>query len=365
MQRAVTFLFVVALSLNSAAAVFAEGGAPIDDFDALVQPAGACSDLDCDVSCDVEAGCGSCGEIACCPPAYRFYAGAELIWLEPHLNNGDGLVAYDLVDSVDGRAAVDNINSMTFHSVEFDKDTAVRAWLGVEDCTGLGTRVRYFYYNQDIDPMSLAPDADGIDAVARDIEVAAVEVLGANGTLGVSSSLELQTLDLEVTKAVQLCPVSLTFSGGFRWARTDSELYAASFDLQSATTGAYRVKAVFDGYGPTFALDARHPLGFGRLAMFGGIRSSLMFGNNDVTVAGINNPNTVMVGRDSGLFIGEVTLGVEYTTQLCTGPQLTFRAAWEGQYWSGMPLAFRTGPHYADADSMFVEGISVAAGIRY
>ncbi len=318
----------------------------------------------CGPTCD---SCGpACGAaLQCCPSPYRISGGAEVVWIEPHLNNGAAFIEYDTVDEGVAIDDFDNIDDMTFRSVEFDKGTAIRAWLGIENCQRLGSRVRYFYFNQDANPRSAMVGADLVDAVARDIGVAEATALAEGATLSVTSSLEMQALDLEVTKTIQLCPVQLTFSGGLRWARTDSLLRVQTDNTAQDLDAGYQVDAVFDGYGPTFAMDVRHPLYGGCLAMVGGVRTSAMFGNSDVTVVGINNPDTTQVGRDSGLFIAELTIGMEYRTRFCCGPELLIRAAWEGQYWSGMPLATRMGDNFSDADSMFVEGIGLTAGLTF
>lgn len=224
-------------------------------------------------SCTGEASCGvatSCRPSCCACSAWYF--GYELTVLQPYVSDA----------------------TLAAGSYDDEFGFGHRLVLGYDGGSGMGARVRYWFYNHGHDTVPpAAPNSLGID---------------------------MDVIDLELNLTEQLRNYNLMISGGVRYAR--AELISTLID-----TGFPRV--VFEGGGPTAALESTREFGDRGLYLIGNIRGSLLFG--DLVFQGNKY-------QDETTVVLENQLGVGMTRELGRAT-LNLRTVWETQVWLNDTLA--------------------------
>jgi hypothetical protein len=301
--------------------------------------------------------CNTCSEPGC-SQSWHVVGGIEALFLRPRLNNGDAFIVSSVTQD-------DRVRSF-----DFDYETAPRLTVGLENCKGLGARVRYFYIDADAFESQIV-DLGLNDRVSRTItdgvfitDVDAAGVLDDGVT--VATDLKLQTLDLEMTQRLNLGKSTVNVSGGIRWAQVESRLAASEFDNVGVLNDAYFVGAKFSGWGATIAASLDRQLGCSGLSLLANTRASAIMGKSDV---GVIDPlfggDYLLADRYSGMFIGEVQVGAKYACTLSNGSVASVQATYEGQYWGGMPLATRMGDNFSDSDDLFLDGFGFGLGLNF
>ncbi len=213
-------------------------------------------------SCTSDASCGfsTCNQTSCSQgPAW--YVGYELTVLRPI------------------------ISEATFVPFDDEYGFGHRLVAGYDGGSGMGARIRYWFYNQDHDIIPAGSGSVGID---------------------------MDVLDLEFTLNEQLRNWDLMLTGGVRYGRVDITAPAPM-----------NVNAYFEGIGPTASLEAVRHFGDRGLYLIGNGRTSLLFGD-------INDGGTVF--EDDIVTVLESQLGVGYSRNLDRAT-LTLRTVWETQFW--------------------------------
>ncbi len=212
-------------------------------------------------------------------------------------------------------------------------------------------------------------DGGSTDFVQRSISEGLFVATTAIGAVGdrmtVATDLKLQTLDFEATQRVELRRTTFNFAAGVRWADIESRLYSLTFDPGNVAIDDYGVSSEFEGWGATFAAGLNRKLGGNGLSLVANTRVSAMVGESDVFVLDPGAGTFSIDDRSSGLYIGEVLLGLQYSRQMRCGAEFAVRGTWEGQYWTGMPLATRMGENFTDSDQMFLDGFGIGMGLNY
>ncbi|MFO0424940.1 MAG: Lpg1974 family pore-forming outer membrane protein [Planctomyces sp.] len=204
------------------------------------------------------------------------YGAIDVLLIRPHLSS-----------------ARSNFNPLIGQWIDSEPETSLRYILGYQTSSGVGFRGQYW----------------GFDT---DTPVAANQL-----------GLHMDVADAEITLAQPLRNWNLGVSGGVRYARMD-------FNTPPGLPGGIR-KAVFEGTGPTIALDARRNLGTTGLSLFGTTRGAILFG--DINNSGLFNTTTAGIIHDETTHVFENQMGVAYTRLLAKNRQLELRGAWETQYW--------------------------------
>lgn len=191
-----------------------------------------------------------------------------------------------------------------------DYEFAPRVWLGYQFAGGLGFRATYWTYEHSVASANIP---------------------------GLVTGLEATTTDLELTQTGSFCSWDLTTSAGMRYGRIENAL--------TIPLGAPPINLLqeFEGVGATLALNARRPVGSGGLALIGGARASLLYGNNDATIdltgAGIGVGAVSLVADQQTLEIFELRLGAEWSRDLGNGARFFTQTAYEAQVWNVAPIA--------------------------
>jgi hypothetical protein len=282
------------------------------------------------------------------------------------------------------------------------------AELGWKNCDGFGFRGRFFWIHDSastsfVDNQGFQSDPNFPGLVFNQISGVAfhsgnplglgftsVGTADAPSLFTTSSSLRLQSLDLEATSDCHLGCLETTWSAGLRWLHI-AQTYNASDvvinpDALVAPNVIPRAQVLTSGhdvnaFGPTIGLGARYPIAssFSAVAQ---TRFGILYSNSRATANLVEIPvdpehyqpllgltNEAKESRCSILPVGELELGGEYTRTLgCNGPELFVRGSVLSQcYWGAGRAAhvnFNNNPIGTGEDLIFF-GCSVSVGVRY
>jgi hypothetical protein len=234
--------------------------------------------FDPDVNCFADA-CDRCDAIWCHRDA-SFYLGLEFGVLRPE------------VDRVRTPGTTAPTSIKPDHSFEF----APRVFAGFQTCDGWGGQVTYW---------TLETGANRTDLPQ------------------VFHDLDLQTVDVDFTKACEVGDWWIQIGAGGRWGNVESNYF-------SITDPNQRLQIDFEGTGPTAVLNVRRPLGCGNWAVVGEGRASFLYGTTNVNTPLAPN---LRLGSD-WVEIWEGRAGIEWNGPSASGDAVFFvRALFEGQYW--------------------------------
>lgn len=278
--------------------------------------------------CDAMAACGSRCQTACPCGSSGLYAGFSVMFAKPHFKE-----AFQAT-------IVDQTGTLTMVPFSYDYDVSPRVWLGYLSESGLGVQTRYWGYDQTGDRFqSNRFTAAGTQAVTV-VFPGVIQATPSDQVLTVDNGLEVEVVDLMGTLRLQLGETTITPGGGVAYVKM---LQTFDANVANADTGSVLQQLVwqrdFEGVGPAAMLDMRRPLGCTGLAVVGGFRGYLLFGNKDLDRAELNGigggpPFLTMDKADEVLGIGEIELGLEWSRQFQCGSSLFVRGTYEGQLWS-------------------------------
>lgn len=239
--------------------------APVDNTEPAIELCG-CTDA---------CGCGSC----CDSGGYALTFDVDFLFLKYRQSGG--------VQSSNAEQIIGND-----YNAQFDFALSPRFTLGVENCEGLGARVRYWFY----DDTAITDDGSGFVAV------------------------DAYTFDAEVFKRVQLGrSTTLEGFGGVRWSE---------FNLFDDADVDWRV----EGVGLTTGFEISHHFRCNH-RLYAGTRVALVAGEVALTDDGNLDDNTG-VGVDNICVQMELAAGYEGKTDLGRGVTLVYGAGAELQNWS-------------------------------
>lgn len=178
--------------------------------------------------------------------------------------------------------------------LEDDYGFGHRFVLGYQGGSGMGARVRYWFYNHGHDYTN-----------------------AANGSIGI----DMDVLDLEITLDEQLRSWDFMVSGGLRYGR------AGLTDSIPTTFIGGNAEFAFEGFGPTFSLEATRGFGDRGLYFIGNFRTSLLFGDFD-NFRGA--PGVTVDGEITTILESQLGIGCSRNLGRAT---LNFRTVWETQFW--------------------------------
>ncbi|HEY2827820.1 MAG TPA: hypothetical protein VGJ04_09495 [Pirellulales bacterium] len=253
-----------------------------------------------------------CNEVVCaaesdanCQPCWSWNAGVEGTFLDPHFHNTDNPQANQALGLVDpGWSA------------------APRIWLGIENNSGWGARVRYWELG----------DSQSLFGI-RDFQPGSI--------FDVTQSLNMYDIDVELTKQVDLGSWNLLGSFGGRFGSLDRLVRAGFLDLAApANSMSFMFNNRVNAGGLTASLELSRPIGIAGLEVFGSFRASELWGDSDAFVAirqnGAGTPSSTTFSDRfaADLTICEAQVGLQCSKQLAYCPGTVFaRCAFEYQSW--------------------------------
>ena len=331
--------------------------------DSNYAPAAACSPACCDASC-LEP-CCDCGPV--------LSGGVGFYFLQSYWENNPAYGTFNVVN-----------NPSTYSQIDFDWDveTAWDFWLETVGSSGLGTRFRYWQFDNGLSETP-AISQDGNDGVVLPRPLGLeINSFGGPHTFQFASGLEIHVIDLEVLKQFRHRNWQWEASTGIRIASTTQEYYGAR--LNNPAPIAVRMRHDFDGVGPMLGLSGRRVLGSSGLSLFARSRTALLFGDVDeigtVTIVNANAVSSAANASRTDLMpVAEMELGAAFNRDL--GAATAFiELAWVANVWFGAGNSSNTGPLQAGGptnittfplitsnnnDNLGLMGGRLSAGLRY
>ena len=165
-------------------------------------------------------------------------------------------------------------------------DLALGGYLYRND-QGTGIRARYWVFDQyTVAPHSMIPP---------------------------TASLNVRSVDLELTKVAHIGSIAAEFLGGLRYGKVEHLWNSEGLD--------------FEGVGPQLGVDLSIPTQT-NISLYGGTRAAVLFGSTKNDERGMGSP-----GEDDLVPVFELRLGTEYTRCLGSG-WFTLRSGVEAQFWA-------------------------------
>lgn len=336
-------------------------------------------------------GCGGCGnhwtDSGCGDDCNRggLYFEASILILKPRWDNNE---AYAFsAQSVGQGGFLDNSNTSTNFDMGMDWMPRLVAGYSVGD--GFGARVRWSQgtWNQTLNTgVSGSPFNEPAERVTSAnplglLGLSTSRFITADGnfaaaSVAVEGELRVLTWDFEATKEARIAGFNVTFSGGLRYLHISQDYRVgmvsdtADFLVGQVMTSGHNI----NGVGPTFAIDARAPLG-GSIAAYGVFRQSVIFANGTQSAeqadlyATLDGPainyQRAYQERDTVIPITELEVGGEYTASMGKS-ELFARAGLVGQVYFGAGNSSRSGNSANEVNSnLGLLGVVFSAGIRY
>ncbi len=292
--------------------------------------------------------------------------GGTIYILRPYINDN---IAFTTLAGIGSANPV-----QTATDFDWNFHVAPAAWLGWSAKCGVGFRARYFLFDQDSEGLSGLLDAATaktttisppaglsplLGAPPRGFQSPGVLLQGGQGedTLGVHSSLKIQTIDGEATFAHEWAHFGGMLTVGGRVLQMRQNYFASLVNVPVAGVSENSFLDAghnFYGGGPTLSCAARWEVGRSGIAIFGSARGSLLIGRSKLNavftenivdpVQGDQNNQANNESRENLVLpMGELEGGFEYSRALGR-TRLFFRgAAVNHTYFDAGTAASRTG----------------------
>lgn len=276
-----------------------------------------------------------------------FYAGYDLLMLQPRFENSEGLV----ITPVAGLTSSKNF--------DFDYELSPRFFAGMAFDSGFGFRFQGWQFDHGTRISELSAAAGGVRTPAISPSGAAAPLVlaaGAGDELRAEHSLQFQAYDLEATWQQMFRRSAMTIAGGVRYLHMEQQYDVQRINGAGAITGTLRHDHDFEGVGPTVAAEWLCPFGESGLSFFAGGRGSILIGsrNQVATLVAGGVTQDFNIDQPGHVGIGEAGLGLQYSSGA-----LTVRGGYEGQIWTDVGSATsRTG-------NMGLHGFSASIGFSY
>ncbi len=269
--------------------------------------------------------------------------GYDFVFLKPHFAYG---FAYDSVCN----------NGLNFSDETHEFSTRYaftpQFWLGYQGHEGLGFRVRYMQFDQEIAAENFTVPAN--TTIDSYLKVSAT----AGQVFDFRNYLKMDVLDAEFTQDFAWQSAKLTAGAGLRYGKI-----ALSGNASAADSGTIQQTAVFgesfEGIGPTIFLDVKCPIRQSALSFVGGLRGSVLFGRSN-SADEWDDPLTTESDIDNStgtraMGIVDVNVGLQYDHRLTNQINGFLCLTWEGQLWINASSVYM--------GDLAMEGICLSVGI--
>ncbi len=290
------------------------GAAEISDGGYLHRDEGtsqtACESHDCCATGNCECSHACHGEECCCGhdcgPYWHWTGCVEATYLDPRFH-------------ASGNPEADT----TLRTIDPGWTAAPRIWLGVENCNGWGSRVRYWQLSDEQSRFDITDFQPG-------------------SIFDASQTLKMYDIDLEGTKRMELGCWNLLGSFGGRFGSLERLVSASAFDTSPpADSFVVHLNNQTNAGGITGAVELSRPIGIGCWEVFGLFRGSELWGDTNASFAMRENNNGTpstnsFSGRfDADLTIWEAQVGLQCSKNVdCWHGTVLARCAFEYQSWN-------------------------------
>lgn len=315
------------------------------------------------------------------------YFEAGVLLVKPRWDNNEAYNFSRQTQSPDGLFLNNSSDSTNF---DFDLDWMPRIVAGYGFSNGFGARVRWAQGSWDDNLFASVPGGPLAGPVDRITSANPLGLLGLstsrfvdiNGDFAAANvyaegELRVLVWDFEATRDAKIAGFDVTIAGGMRYLHISQD-YRVAMDSPTAD-GLFAQGMVsghnINGFGPTFAIDARTPV-LGGLGAYGSFRQSVIFANGKQTAIQVDafelidgtiaTPfQQVYQERDTVIPVTELEVGGEYSTQL-GNTEVFGRIGFVGQVYFAAGNTSRSGNSANELNSnLGLVGVSFSGGIRY
>ena len=263
-------------------------------------------------------------------------AGVEFTFLKPHFSGSN--VAFSTLTS-DGST----FETLTDTDFAYDTDLAPRVWVQAAVGANLGFRATYWQFDHEASPAVANPPANGFGRISHpsfgDVDLSTTI---PDTQFDANTALNAYAVDLEFTKAAQVGCSAMQLGVGLRYAEAEQNYAGQLQDAAAAVQGTIDFSHQINGIGPTVSLRSERPL-TPRVLVFGLARGAVLFGEGESVLTAIEDqdldtPFTTnrTIRRDDFLSIGELQVGLKWTSAMVGPVQPYLQVALEGQLWNGV-----------------------------
>ena len=248
----------------------------------------------------------------------------------PHFNHN---AAYQLMD-------VGPNESATITPFNWQARYTPRVELGYLAPSSNGLRARFWTFDQSLRRAAVDGGDGSLELAVHDDPD--IEIDTSDGKfVDVRHSMDLNVLDLEITRQIQRANSRLLLSAGVRYVDMQQKYIGNIVTAAALFDEGIRSIHTFRGTGPTAAVDWVRPSDYEGLSLFASARGSLVFGESDLRqwVAGTanqlwedSNDRVQHLDDDDILAIGDLPVGFEFNQDLGRS-SFYIRTALEYQYW--------------------------------
>lgn len=273
----------------------------------------------------------------CCDPPGKVVGGVGLYLIQPFFANNPA-ISFFVQGTGPGRR----------EDIAHGMGAAPLFWLGYMLDDGLGVRARWWFFSQATDQRwAFAPPVGQTVTVLSATPLGASIILNNPQAFAVTSTLQLNVVDLEAFQDLNLRRWNFLFAGGLGFADI-----LQSYNAFAVNAGGAAVRPLFSasrlsGLGPVLALEARRPILDIGVNLYGSTRTRVLFGTSSQTASGGEQlRGTEQLRQGSILAIQELELGLEYE-RMISRYRFFGQVAMVGQEWFGAGNAsgsVRSGP---------------------
>ena len=299
--------------------------------------------------CESGASAGSCNRAG-------WDGGAGVVWFKPHFKEAFQY-SKTTIPLNQNNPQVPSPNSQRTQDLvpfQYDYQATGRYWLGFKNANQVGLRMDYWGFD--------ANGASSSNTALIDFTTGATTLYGAHAvniifpaniattlpgqTLVTEDSVKTNMLNLYGTYDTVFSGIEMSTGAGLRFANFEQDIRADVY-ADPTTTGP-AVASIewfrrFKGAGPSLKFEGKKRLACSRFSALASGGGALLFGKKeisrgvyeDVTPSTAQVPATLNFSEaDEVVGVGEMSLGLEWSTALSNGCQLNLRGTYEGQLWS-------------------------------
>ncbi|TWU48007.1 hypothetical protein Poly59_48510 [Rubripirellula reticaptiva] len=267
----------------------------------------------------------------CATPAARasqWIGGFEFLWMRANFDQNVALI----IDPPVGNTLV---------PFEYDRQLSTRTWLGWQSKRGGGFRATYWEFDEQAGDESVTAVVGAtpvfVFVYGAGNNLSRSAQAGVGQTLTSQHRLKLQAFDLEATQQFDWNSLRGTLSCGVRIADMEQLLRGDVVDGVGALQESIANDLTFQGAGPTVAMKVNRAIAASRLAMYGGMRGSLIMGETNQKIYEMKGAFTTeledLATQREVITAFELALGLQWNQPIGRRCTTFARAGYECQTW--------------------------------
>jgi hypothetical protein len=238
------------------------------------------------------------------------------------------------------------------------------AGLGFTTQTGWGMRTRWYNFAEEGAESATVVPGQTLSVISP----LNLGTFNSGSRVMANSNVKIDSWDVEGTYTLRNNQWSLLLGGGVRYLHMSQD-YAAILAVPAGFT-TVQSGHNFNGAGPTFSMFGRLPLREGRIALYGNLVFSALFGDAREDYSAITPTTTTNAPQSTFrvLPVGELEVGAEYNVFLGRRARMFIQSGFVGQIYWGAGNASNVDPFAltsANNTNLGMLGVALRAGLSF